>query len=218
MEEIERDYQSERENMVRSQLIPRGIRDTHVLQAMSEVPREKFVPDNMKLYAYEDSPLAIGMGQTISQPYIVALMTEALALTGTEKTLEIGTGSGYQAAILSLMCRSVYSVERITALSENAKTVLSELGYKNVFLKIYDGTLGWSENAPYDAIMVTAGAPVIPDPLIAQLKEGGRLVVPVGDRISQELIKVVRKGESYYQEDLGGVRFVNLIGEYGWKD
>jgi protein-L-isoaspartate(D-aspartate) O-methyltransferase len=218
MEKIEPEYQLARENMVRSQLIPRGIRDTRVLQAMGEVPREKFVPDNMKLYAYEDSPLAIGMGQTISQPYIVALMTEALVLTGTEKTLEIGTGSGYQAAILSLMCKSVYSVERIAALSENAKNVLNELGYKNIFLKIYDGTLGWSENAPYDAIMVTAGAPVIPDPLIAQLKEGGRLVVPVGDRISQELIKVVRKGESYYQEDLGGVRFVNLIGEYGWKE
>lgn len=218
MEDMDRDYQSEREKMVRSQLIPRGIRDKRVLQAMGEVPREKFVPDNMKLYAYEDNPLTIGMGQTISQPYIVALMTEALGLTGTEETLEIGTGSGYQAAILSRLCRSVYSVERIAALSENAKNVLNELGYKNIFLKIYDGTLGWSENAPYDAIMVTAGAPGIPDPLIAQLKEGGRLVVPMGDRISQELIKVVRKGESYYQEDLGGVRFVNLIGEYGWKD
>lgn len=218
MENEKRDYQPERENMVRSQLIPRGIRDTRVLQAMKEVPREKFVPGNMKLYAYEDSPLTIGMGQTISQPYIVALMTEALYLTGAEKTLEIGTGSGYQAAILSLLCKTVYTVERITALSENAKTVLDELGYKNIFLKIYDGTLGWAENAPYDAIMVTAGAPEIPDPLIAQLKEGGRLVVPVGDRISQELIKVVRKGESYYREDLGGVRFVNLIGEYGWKE
>jgi len=218
MENEKRDYQPERENMVRSQLIPRGIRDKRVLQAMKEVPREKFVPGNMKLYAYEDSPLTIGMGQTISQPYIVALMTEALYLTGAEKTLEIGTGSGYQAAILSLLCKTVYTVERITALSENAKTVLDELGYKNIFLKIYDGTLGWAENAPYDAIMVTAGAPEIPDPLIAQLKEGGRLVVPVGDRISQELIKVVRKGESYYREDLGGVRFVNLIGEYGWKE
>jgi protein-L-isoaspartate(D-aspartate) O-methyltransferase len=204
--------------MVRTQLIPRGIRDKRVLHAMREVPREKFVPDKMKSYAYEDSPLSIGMGQTISQPYIVALMTEALGLTGNEKTLEIGTGSGYQAAILSLLCRTVYTVERITTLSENSKAVMDELGYMNVFLKVYDGTLGWAEHAPYDAVIVTAGAPAIPDPLIAQLKEGGRLVVPVGDRISQALIKVVRKGESFYQEDLGGVRFVNLIGEYGWKE
>lgn len=211
-------YRLAREDMVRSQLIPRGISDTRVLEAMREVPREKFVPDQMKLYAYEDSPLAIGNGQTISQPYIVALMTEALDLTDKDKVLEIGTGSGYQAAVLSRLCKAVYTVERIAPLSESAGKVLKELGYANVYLKVYDGTLGWSENAPYDAIMVTAGAPMIPDPLIAQLKEGGHLVVPVGDRVSQELIKVVRKGESYYQEDLGGVRFVNLIGEFGWKD
>jgi protein-L-isoaspartate(D-aspartate) O-methyltransferase len=216
---MERDYQSAREDMVRTQLIPRGIHDIRVLQAMREVPREKFVPDQMKFYAYEDSPLSIGNSQTISQPYIVALMTEALELAGDdEKVLEIGTGSGYQAAVLSRLCKAVYTVERITPLSESAGKALVELGYKNVYLKVYDGTLGWSENAPYDAIMVTAGAPTIPDPLIPQLKEGGRLVVPVGDRVSQELIKVVRKGDSYYQEDLGGVRFVNLIGEFGWKE
>jgi protein-L-isoaspartate(D-aspartate) O-methyltransferase len=212
------DYKLARENMVRTQLIPRGIHDMLVLQAMREVPREKFVPDPMKLYAYEDSPLGIGNGQTISQPFIVALMTEALELTGKETTLEIGTGSGYQAAILSRLSKAVYTVERIASLSENAGKVLKELEYTNIHLKVYDGTLGWNENAPYDAIMVTAGAPSIPDPLVAQLKEGGRLVVPVGDRISQELIKIVRKGESYYKEDLGGVRFVNLIGEYGWKE
>ena len=211
-------YKLAREDMVRTQLIPRGIHDTRVLHAMGEVPREKFVPDPMKLYAYEDSPLGIGNSQTISQPFIVALMTEALELTGNETTLEIGTGSGYQAAILSRLSRVVYSVERIESLSEKSRNVLNELGYANIHLKVYDGTLGWSENAPYDAIMVTAGAPAIPDPLVAQLKEGGRLVVPVGDRLSQELIKIVRKGESYYQEDLGGVRFVNLIGEYGWKE
>jgi protein-L-isoaspartate(D-aspartate) O-methyltransferase len=211
-------YKLAREDMVRTQLIPRGIHDTRVLHAMGEVPREKFVPDPMKLYAYEDSPLGIGNGQTISQPFIVALMTEALELTGNETTLEIGTGSGYQAAILSRLSRVVYTVERIASLMEKSRNVLNKLGYANIHLKVYDGTLGWSENAPYDAIMVTAGAPAIPNPLVAQLKEGGRLVVPVGDRLSQELIKIVRKGENYYQKDLGGVRFVNLIGEYGWKE
>jgi len=215
---MENDYRLAREDMVRTQLIPRGISDARVLDAMRKVPREKFVPDPMKMYAYEDSPLSIGNSQTISQPYIVALMTEALELAGDQKVLEIGTGSGYQAAILSRLCNAVYTVERIAPLSERAGKTLEEIGYKNIHLKVYDGTLGWSENAPYDAIMVTAGAPTIPDPLIAQLKEGGRLVVPVGDRVSQELIKVVRKGDSYYQEDLGGVRFVNLIGEYGWKE
>jgi protein-L-isoaspartate(D-aspartate) O-methyltransferase len=211
------DYRVARESMVRTQLIPRGIRDSRVLQAMREVPRERFVPETMKMYAYEDSPLSIGEYQTISQPYIVALMTEALLLNGEEKTLEIGTGSGYQAAVLAQLSRAVYSVERIASLSEKAREVLDELGYANIYLKIFDGTLGWSENGPYDAIMVTAGSPGIPDPLISQLNEGGRLVVPVGDRVSQELIKIVRKGDSYYKENLGGVRFVNLIGEYGWS-
>jgi protein-L-isoaspartate(D-aspartate) O-methyltransferase len=212
------DYSLAREQMVRTQLIPRGIRDPRVLQAMKEVPRDRFVPEPMKPFAYQDSPLAIGNFQTISQPYIVALMTEALELTGEDKTLEIGTGSGYQAAILAKLSKTVYTVERIAALSEGAQKVLYELGYTNIYMNVSDGTLGWSENAPYNAIMVTAGSPDIPDPLISQLKEGGRLVVPIGDRVSQELIKIVRKGDSCYKESLGGVRFVNLIGEYGWND
>jgi protein-L-isoaspartate(D-aspartate) O-methyltransferase len=211
------DYSLAREQMVRTQLIPRGIRDTRVLQAMKEVPRERFVPEPMKPFAYLDSPLAIGNFQTISQPYIVALMTEALELNGEDKTLEIGTGSGYQAAILAKLSKTVYTVERIASLSESAQKVLHELGYTNIYQNVSDGTLGWRENAPYDAIMVTAGSPDIPEPLISQLKEGGRLVVPIGDRVSQELIKIVRNGDSYYKESLGGVRFVNLIGEYGWN-
>jgi protein-L-isoaspartate(D-aspartate) O-methyltransferase len=211
------DYSLAREQMVRTQLIPRGIRDPRVLQAMKEVPRDRFVPEPMRPFAYQDTPLAIGNSQTISQPYIVALMTEALELNGEDKTLEIGTGSGYQAAVLAKLSKTVYTVERIAALSKSARKVLDELGYTNIYQKISDGTLGWNENAPYDAIMVTAGSPDIPDPLISQLKEGGRLVVPIGDRESQELIKIVRKGDSYYKESMGGVRFVNLIGEYGWN-
>lgn len=212
------DYETARGNMVRTQLVPRGIQNPGVLRVMGEVPRERFVPPMMKPHAYEDRPLDIGNDQTISQPYIVALMTQALELNGDEKTLEIGTGSGYQAAVLARLCRVVYSVERIASLLQRAEGILDELGYTNIFLKVFDGTLGWKAHSPYDAIIVTAAAPSIPEPLMDQLKEGGRVVIPVGDRVGQELIKITKKDGKFLEEDLIGVRFVSLIGEYGWGD
>jgi len=210
------DYSLARETMVRTQLVPRGIHNPRVLEAMSKIPRERFVDKIMKRQAYDDNPLPIGKDQTISQPYIVALMTEALELKGNEKTLEIGTGSGYQTAILAELSKAVYTVERIESLLEKAKRALDDLGYTNVFFKVFDGTLGWSEEAPYDAIIVTAGAPRIPRPLTDQLNEGGRLVVPVGDRLGQELIKITKEEGGFFKKNLGAVRFVNLVGEYGW--
>ncbi|MBW1997809.1 MAG: protein-L-isoaspartate(D-aspartate) O-methyltransferase [Deltaproteobacteria bacterium] len=212
------DYRVARERMVKNQLIPRGIRDKRVLEAMRKVPRHLFVEEALRGEAYNDHPLPIGYKQTISQPYIVALMTEALELKGTEKTLEIGTGSGYQTAILAELSEEVYSVERIGPLMESAKKLLSKLGYTNIFFKAYDGTLGWKEFTPYDAIIVTAGAPRIPEPLLEQMADGGRMVIPIGDRYSQELVKVVKQKDEYKQESLGGCRFVDLIGVHGWKE
>ena len=212
------DYESARKNMVAKQLMARGIIDSGVLAAMGRISRERFLPDYRQDQAYEDGPLPIGNGQTISQPYIVAFMTEALELTGEEKTLEIGTGSGYQAAILAELSKTVYTVERIGMLLDRAKDLLGDLGYENIRFKLDDGTFGWKENAPYDAIIVTAAAPHIPEPLYEQMAEGGRLVIPVGDRISQELIKITKKGKEFRKKSLGGVRFVSLIGEHGWKE
>ena len=197
------DKESARNNMVTKQLMARGITDPAVLAAMGRIPRERFLPDSLENQAYEDGPVPIGKGQTISQPYIVAYMTEALELTGQEKILEIGTGSGYQAAILAELSKTVYTVERIGALLERAKELLSELGYDNIQFKLDDGTLGWKENAPYDAIIVTAAAPHIPEPLYEQMADGGRLVIPVGDRIGQELIKITRNGERVPPESPG---------------
>lgn len=211
-------YTSAREEMVKRQLVPRGISDKGVLEAMGRVPREAFVPEAMKANAYDDRPLPIGRDQTISQPYIVALMTQALELGGTEKVLEIGTGSGYQAAILAELCRTLYTVERIDVLLVKAKETLQGIGYDNIRFKIFDGTLGWPEHAPYDAVMVTAAAPRIPKPLLDQLREGGRGVLPVGDRFSQKLIKVTKDQKGFFEEDLGGVRFVRLAGEQGWQE
>lgn len=211
-------YGLNREEMVKTQLIPRGIHDPLVLDAMRKVPRDPFVPEKLKKHAYEDGPLPIGQDQTISQPYIVALMTEALGLNGENKTLEVGTGSGYQTAILAELSRAVYTVERIESLQNKAKSILEQLGYKNIYFKVVNGTLGWDEHAPYNAIIVTAGAPKIPNPLIEQLEEGGRLLIPVGDRFGQELIRITRQGGHISKESLGGVRFVNLIGEYGWQE
>jgi len=168
--------------------------------------------------AYEDRPLSTGYGQTISQPYIVALMTEALELTAHAKTLEIGTGSGYQAAILAELSNQVYTIERVEPLLERAREILQELGYTNVHLKVFNGTMGWKEHAPFDGIVVTAGAPDIPQPLLDQLADRGRLVIPVGDRLTQQLIKVVRERDDFFREDLGSVRFVNLMGTYGWGE
>ena len=212
------DYHLAREKMVKNQLLARGIADQAVLRAMAGIHRHLFVEEALVGESYNDHPLPIGHKQTISQPYIVALMTEALELAGTEKVLEIGTGSGYQTAILAELSKAVYTVERIEALLEKARMLLRDLGYSNVQFKVSDGTSGWEEFAPYDAIMATAGAPKIPQPLLDQLKEGGRLVVPVGDRYSQELIKVKREKNRFIEKNLGGCRFVDLIGEHGWKD
>lgn len=203
--------------MVETQLIPRGIHDPLVLKAMGKVPREEFVPQHLRETAYHDNALPIAEGQTISQPYIVALMTQALELVGTEKVLEIGTGSGYQAAILAEIVQEVYSVERVTSLTDKAKQVLEKLGYRNIDFKVFNGTLGWPEHAPYDAVVVTAGAPEIPDPLVEQLKEGGRLVIPVGDSLSQDLLKIRKVKGKPLTEDLGAVQFVRLVGEHGWE-
>lgn len=211
------DYRLARERMVRNQLVPRGIEDPRVLEVMGRVHRHAFIEEALIPEAYNDHPLPIGHKQTISQPYIVALMTEALNLTGSERTLEIGTGSGYQTAILAELSQKVYTIERIRSLMEKARRLLAELGYTNILFKAFDGTLGWKEYEPFDAIMVTAGAPDIPDPLLDQLADGGRMVIPVGDKFSQKLIKIVRTGNSFNRSNLGGCRFVDLIGLHGWK-
>ena len=192
---------------------------TVVLDALRTVPREAFLPEPLQEFAYEDSPLPIAEGQTISQPYIVALMTEALELKGGEDVLEIGTGSGYAAAVLSRIARNVYTVERIGQLAEKAAAVLSKLGYANVHVLHADGTRGWPDHAPYDAIVVAAGGPEVPESLKAQLKIGGRLVIPVGiDRRVQELLRVTRVSQHEYKtEDIADVRFVPLVGEEGWE-
>ncbi len=199
----------------------RGIKDERVLQALLKVPRHLFVPEDLVHNAYVDAPLPIGMGQTISQPYIVALMTEALEIDENSRVLEIGTGSGYQAAILAEIAKEVYTVERIPQLLERAQKILKSLGYNNIHFKLGDGTEGWEEFAPYDAIIVTAGAPDIPEPLVKQLKEGGRLVIPVGDELTQRLLRIrkvkVNGKEKLKIEDLGGCVFVKLKGKYGWK-
>jgi protein-L-isoaspartate(D-aspartate) O-methyltransferase len=212
------DYRLARERMVKNQLIPRGIADENVLRAMGKVQRHFFVEEALVGEAYNDHPLPIGHKQTISQPYIVALMTEALELTGKEKVLEIGTGSGYQTAILAELADSVYTVERIEPLLEKSKDLLQSLGYKNIYFKAYDGTLGWEDFAPFDAIIVTAGAPKVPDPLLKQLADGGRMIIPIGNKYSQDLIKVTRVKDRFVEENLGGCRFVDLIGEHGWKE
>ena len=213
------DYRVARERMVRNQLIPRGIKDERVLRVMGKIQRHLFVEDALVGEAYNDHPLPIGHKQTISQPYIVALMTEALELDGKEKTLEIGTGSGYQTAILAELSEKVFTIERIRPLMENARSLLNNLGYTNIIFKSYDGTLGWEEYAPFNAIIITAGAPEIPEPLLEQLDEGGRMIIPIGDKFSQELIKVIKvKKDSYVKKNLGGCRFVDLIGVHGWKE
>lgn len=194
------------------------IKDGRVTEAMARVPRECFVPPEERQLAYEDRPLPIGFNQTISQPFIVALMTEALELKGSEKVLEIGTGSGYQTAILAELARSVITVERVPALAETAKKVLDSLGYNNI--KVYQAqeALGWPEEAPYDAIITTAGAPGVPPELLAQLAIGGRMVIPVGSRYVQQLYKITRQKKRNKIEDLGGCRFVSLIGKGAWEE
>lgn len=215
---MEADFSLARERMVKTQLIPRGIKDRRVLTAMKKVPRHRFVEEALWGEAYNDHPLPIGHNQTISQPYIVALMTEALELSGDENTLEIGTGSGYQTAILAELSRKVHTVERIRPLMTRARNTLAELEYTNILFKAFDGTLGWDEHAPYDAIIVTAGAPRIPEPLLEQLAVGGRLVIPVGNRFSQDMIRVTCKEKGVFtRKEFGGCRFVDLIGVHGWQ-
>lgn len=211
------DFKYSREKMVREQIKARGVTNILVLNALLKVPRHLFVEESLCHRAYEDYPLPIGEGQTISQPYIVALMTEALKLKGGEKVLEIGTGSGYQTAILAEIAEKVYSVERLPTLAKKAREILDKLNYKNISIKVGDGTFGWKEFSPYDAIIVTAGSPDIPPPLIDQLKDGGRLVIPVGDIYSQDLLVITKEKDKIKKENYGGVRFVKLIGEYGWK-
>jgi protein-L-isoaspartate(D-aspartate) O-methyltransferase len=188
-----------------------------VIAAMGKVPRHLFVEEALQSQGYSDHPLPIGEKQTISQPYMVALMTEALELTGKEKVLEIGTGSGYQTAILAECAAKVFSIERIRSLAIKARKLLLELGYFNIEIKFSDGTFGWLEEGPFDAIMVTAGAPDIPQPLIDQLKVGGRMAIPVGDTFVQDLMRIQKTGDGITKENYGGCRFVRLIGKYGWE-
>ena len=212
------DFPKARLRMVEEQIIGRGIKDPRVIAAMKKVPRHLFVEEALQSQAYGDHPLPIGEKQTISQPYIVALMTEALKLEGREKVLEIGTGSGYQAAILAEVAAKVFSIERIRSLAIKARKLIYELGYLNVEIKFSDGTSGWAEESPFHAIIVTAGAPEVPQPLVGQLAIAGRLVVPVGDPYSQDLLRIIKTEEGMKKEDLGGCRFVKLIGRHGWKD
>lgn len=204
--------------MVETQLVARGIHDPRVLEAMRKIPRHLFVDEALQDQSYNDHPLPIGEKQTISQPFIVALMTESLHLTGSEKVLEIGTGSGYQAAILAELAGRVFSIERHPNLAYRANQILRNLGYKNVIIRVGDGSMGWPDDAPFEGILVTAGTPSIPQPLVDQLAPEGRLVVPVGDRFSQEMVMVERTQEGTIRTNLGGVRFVDLVGKWGWKE
>lgn len=211
--------EARRLRMVSDQLRRRDITDPLVLAAFAHVPREAFVPDHLLEHAYDDAPLPIGNGQTISQPYVVAMTVQALRLTGRERVLEIGAGSGYAAAILGAMVREVDTVERIEELARTAAERLARLGFSNVHVHHADGTLGWPANAPYEAICVAAGAPRPPPPLLEQLAVGGRLVLPHGNNECQRLVRIVRQSATHFvEEDLGDVRFVPLVGAAGWPD
>jgi len=210
--DMEEEYTRLRKEMVEFQIKRRGIEDPNVIRAMLKVPRERFVPENIRNRAYDDGPLPIGEGQTISQPYIVAYMTEKLALKGDEKVLEIGTGSGYQAAILAEIAREVYTIEIIESLSKRAEGVLTSLGYRNIKFKVGDGYFGWKDYAPFDAIIITAAPPEIPETLIMQLKTGGRLISPVGDTF-QELVLITKTENGVKKESLIPVVFVPMRGE-----
>jgi protein-L-isoaspartate(D-aspartate) O-methyltransferase len=207
-----------REAMVRDQLVVRGIRDERVLAAFRKIRRELFIPDVAPDLAYEDHPISIGCSQTISQPYIVARTLECLTLKPEDRALEIGTGSGYQTALLAELCREVDSIERIPELAEAARARLRDMGYANVAVRVADGTLGWPEKAPYDAIVVSAAAPRMPQPLAEQLAEGGRMVIPVGGVRGQDLVLVERKGRGLRTRSICGCVFVRLIGQEGWRN
>lgn len=214
----ENNFKNDIERMIKNQLMARGIKDERVLEAFRKVPRHKFVRAEDIDYAYEDGPLPIGEGQTISQPYIVALMTQALDIKETDKVLEIGTGSGYQGAILSLLAKEVYSVEKVPRLADITRERLKIMGFDNINIKVGDGTKGWKEHGPYDAIMVTAASPGLPPSLWEQLALGGRMIIPVGDMFSQELLLLEKTEEGKKKVSLGGCRFVPLLGENGWKE
>jgi protein-L-isoaspartate(D-aspartate) O-methyltransferase len=212
------EFAVQRAEMLEKQLRRRGVRDSAVLAAMAAVRREEFVPKEFRQRAYEDAPLPIGEGQTISQPYIVAAMTAALHVTGNERVLEIGTGCGYQAAIFSSLAKIVFTIESRSELASSATARLDRLGLENVHVHCGDGTLGLPELAPFDAILVAAAAPSVPEPLRAQLAEGGRLILPIGDAENQELLHIERHGNSFETRTLEACRFVPLIGHYGWKE
>ena len=212
------DYENLRKRMVEEQLIPRGIKNQRVLGVFYKIERHKFIPEDLRNSAYADFPVPIGEGQTISQPYIVALMTEYLGLTGKEKVLEIGTGSGYQTAILSELAGEIYSVERFEVLAGRAQTILNELGYKNIKVKAGDGTLGWEEAAPFDRIIITAASPKIPLPLIEQLADNGKLILPLGESFSQVLTLLEKKEGKLKSIDICGCVFVPLVGKHGWSN
>ena len=212
-------YRSKRQLMVETQIVRRGITDRRVINAMSKVPRHLFVDEALWPEAYEDHPLPIGEKQTISQPYIVALMSELLELTGKEKVLEIGTGSGYQCAILAELADQVFTIERIPSIAKRARKTFDQLKYSNVIIHIGDGTLGWKEHSPYDGVIVTAAAPRPPKALLGQLAIGGRLVIPIGDEFTQDLVVFTREEDNKYAEvNQGSCRFVKLIGTEGWRE
>jgi protein-L-isoaspartate(D-aspartate) O-methyltransferase len=211
-------YDRQREEMVSTQIEARGITDHKVLAALRKVPRHLFVSEALRDQAYGDFPLPIGEQQTISQPYIVAEMTQALQLSAQDRVLEIGTGSGYQAAVIAQIAFRVYTIERIHALLVKARTLFDKLHYHNIVTHYSDGTTGWLDESPFDAIIVTAGAPEIPRPLVNQLAHGGRMVVPVGDQHSQDLVKLYKDQHGIHRSNLGGCRFVKLVGEYGWSE
>ncbi len=213
------DYTVARRRMVEQQIVARGIDDPRLIDAMNKVPRHFFVDEGLRGHAYADGSLPIGHKQTISQPFMVAAMSTALELQGHERVLEIGTGSGYQTAILAMLAKRVYSVERIAALATRARKALDQLQLSNVNIKIADGTLGWKDQAPFDAILVAAGAPDVPQEYLHQLAAGGKLVLPVGGYNQQSLIQITRLGDDQFQrEELMGCRFVPLIGEAGWAE
>ena len=204
--------------MVQEQIVARGIDDIRIIAALRKIPRHLFVDPGIVNRAYNDSALPIGDKQTLSQPYMAAYMTAALSLTGNEKTLEVGTGSGYQTALLAELCFNVFSVEKLRTLSRKARKLLDHLGYQNIALHVGDGTIGWSEHAPYDAILVAAASPSAPKPLLEQLALAGRLVIPVGDEQTQTLLRVTRTRAGFKEEQLGECKFVKLLGKYGWPD
>ncbi len=214
----ENGYQKERLEMVEAQLRRRGITDPRVLKAMAKIPRHLFVSPEHRSSAYEDRPLPIGEGQTISQPYMVAVMTQTLELKGQERVLEIGTGSGYQTAALAELAGTVYTIERLPELIRHGQKILERLGYQNIIYRTGDGSRGWPEEAPFDGIIVTAGAPEAPAVLKEQLAEGGRLVIPIGPRYSQTLYRITRSGDQFTDEDITGCVFVPLVGDFGWKE